>query len=54
MTERAGGVMVTLTDAGRAATGAVHPGLDAAVRRHFTDKLSAEEIETPAAVFDRL
>ncbi|MEU6414254.1 MarR family winged helix-turn-helix transcriptional regulator [Microbispora sp. NPDC046933] len=51
--ERAGGVIVTLTDAGRAAIAAAHPGLDAAVRRHFTDKLSAQEIETLAAVFSR-
>ncbi|WP_221891284.1 MarR family winged helix-turn-helix transcriptional regulator [Microbispora sp. KK1-11] len=52
--ERAGGVIVTLTDAGRSTITAVHPALDAAVRRHFTDKLSAEEIETLAAVFSRL
>ncbi|NJP26923.1 winged helix-turn-helix transcriptional regulator [Microbispora sp. SCL1-1] len=52
--ERAGGVMVALTDAGRAAINSAHPGLDAAVRRHFTDKLSPQEIETLAAVFDRL
>ncbi|GIH61682.1 MarR family winged helix-turn-helix transcriptional regulator [Microbispora siamensis] len=52
--ERAGGVIVTLTDSGRAAITAALPGLDAAVRRHFTDKLSAQEIETLAAVFSRL
>ncbi|MEU6431075.1 MarR family winged helix-turn-helix transcriptional regulator [Microbispora sp. NPDC046973] len=52
--ERAGGVLVTLTDAGHAAVTAAHPGLDAAVRRHFTDKLSAQEIETLASVFGRL
>ncbi|MBE3015259.1 winged helix-turn-helix transcriptional regulator [Microbispora sp. NEAU-D428] len=52
--ERAGGVIVTLTDTGRAAITAALPGLDAAVRRHFADKLSAEEIETLAAVFSRL
>ncbi|WP_405987152.1 MarR family winged helix-turn-helix transcriptional regulator [Streptomyces sp. NBC_00872] len=52
--ERAGGVTVTLTDTGRQAITTVHPGLDAAVRRHFTDKLSAREIETLSAVFRRL
>ena len=52
--ERAGGVTVTLTDAGRQAITAVGPGLDAAVRRHFTDKLSAHEIETLSSVLRRL
>ncbi len=52
--ERAGGVIVALTGAGRAAIAAAHPGLNAAVRRHFTDKLSAQEIETLASVFRRL
>ncbi|WP_169983041.1 MarR family winged helix-turn-helix transcriptional regulator [Microbispora sp. H10836] len=52
--ERTGGVIVTLTDTGRAAIAAAHPGLDAAVRRHFIDKLSAQEIETLASVFSRL
>lgn len=52
--ERTGGVIVTLTDTGRAAIAAAHPGLNAAVRRHFTDKLSAQEIETLASVFSRL
>jgi DNA-binding MarR family transcriptional regulator len=52
--ERAGGVTVTLTDTGRQAVTAVHPGLDAAVRRHFTDKLSAQEIETLSSVLRRL
>jgi DNA-binding MarR family transcriptional regulator len=53
--ERTGGaVTVTLTDAGREAVAAVHPGLDAAVRRHFTDKLSAQEIATLSAVLRRL
>ncbi|MEW2295339.1 MarR family winged helix-turn-helix transcriptional regulator [Streptomyces sp. NPDC006743] len=52
--ERAGGVTVTLTDTGRRAVTAVHPGLDAAVRRHFTDKLSAQEIETLSSVLRRL
>ncbi|MFB7598672.1 MarR family winged helix-turn-helix transcriptional regulator [Streptomyces sp. NPDC056160] len=52
--ERAGGVTVTLTGTGRRAITAVHPGLDAAVRRHFTDKLSAQEIETLSSVLRRL
>ncbi|MCG7202696.1 MarR family winged helix-turn-helix transcriptional regulator [Streptomyces arenae] len=52
--ERADGVTVTLTDAGRQAVTAVGPGLDAAVRRHFTDKLSAPEIETLSSVLRRL
>ncbi|GGV19293.1 transcriptional regulator [Kitasatospora herbaricolor] len=52
--ERAGGVTVALTDAGRAAITAAHPGLDTAVRRHLTDKLSAQEIETLTSVFRRL
>ncbi|WP_435796454.1 MarR family winged helix-turn-helix transcriptional regulator [Kitasatospora indigofera] len=52
--ERAGGVTVTLTDTGRAAITDVQPGLDAAVRRHLTDKLSAREIEILSSVFRRL
>ncbi|MEV5745284.1 MarR family winged helix-turn-helix transcriptional regulator [Microbispora rosea] len=51
--ERTGGVIVALTDTGRAAIAAAQPGLDAAVRRHFTGKLSAQEIETLASVFGR-
>ncbi|WP_399890309.1 MarR family winged helix-turn-helix transcriptional regulator [Streptomyces sp. BBFR51] len=52
--ERAGGVTVTLTDIGRQAITTVHPGLDAAVRRHFTDKLSAQEVATLSSVLRRL
>lgn len=52
--ERADGVTVTLTDTGRRAITTVHPGLDAAVRRHFTDKLSAQEIATLSSVLRRL
>ncbi|MGI5160645.1 MarR family winged helix-turn-helix transcriptional regulator [Microbispora sp. CA-102843] len=52
--ERARGVTVTLTDNGRATIAAVHPGLDAAVRRHLTDKLTAQEIETLGSLFSRL
>ncbi|MGQ4426877.1 MarR family transcriptional regulator, partial [Streptomyces violaceoruber] len=51
---RANGVIVALTDAGHQAITAVYPGLDAAVRRHFTDKLSTQEVETLAAVLGRL
>ncbi|GAA4946622.1 hypothetical protein AB0420_21470 [Streptomyces caelestis] len=50
--ERAGDV--TLTDTGRQALTTVHPGLDAAVRGRFTDKLSAREIETQSSVLRRL
>ncbi|MFL4909752.1 MarR family winged helix-turn-helix transcriptional regulator [Streptomyces sp. MMS24-I2-30] len=52
--ERTSGVTITLTDTGRQAITAVHPGLDAAVRRHFTDKLSEQEIETLNSVLRRL
>jgi len=53
--ERAGGgVTVTLTTAGREAITAVHPGLEAAVRRHFTDRLSAEEVKTLESILGRL
>lgn len=52
--ERARGVIVSLTDNGRATVTAAHPGLDAAVRRHFTDKLSTQEIKTLTSVFSRL
>ncbi|QQQ78679.1 winged helix-turn-helix transcriptional regulator [Saccharothrix sp. 6-C] len=52
--ERAGAVTVLLTDAGREAVAAVRPALDAAVRRHLTDKLSAREIATLAALLRRL
>ncbi|CCK25721.1 transcriptional regulator [Streptomyces davaonensis JCM 4913] len=52
--ERADGVTVTLTDTGRQAITNVRPGLEAAVRRHFTDRLSAQEIETLNSVLRRL
>lgn len=52
--ERADGVTVTLTDTGRQTITTVHPGLDAAVRRHFTDRLSAQEIKTLSSVLRRL
>ncbi|NED14756.1 winged helix-turn-helix transcriptional regulator [Streptomyces sp. SID9124] len=52
--ERSGGVTVTLTVEGRRTVAAVHPGLEAAVRRHFTDKLTAQEAETLDALLRRL
>ncbi|MFE6767231.1 MULTISPECIES: MarR family winged helix-turn-helix transcriptional regulator [unclassified Streptomyces] len=52
--ERSGGVTVTLTEEGRRTVAAVHPGLEAAVRRHFTDKLTAREAETLDALLRRL
>ncbi|WP_217544761.1 MarR family winged helix-turn-helix transcriptional regulator [Streptomyces sp. GbtcB6] len=52
--ERGDGVTVALTDAGRRTVTAVHPGLEAAVRRHFTDRLSAEEAEMLSSVLRRL
>ncbi|THA63560.1 MarR family transcriptional regulator [Streptomyces sp. A0958] len=52
--ERANGVTVTLTDAGRQVIAAVHPGLDAAVRRHFTGRLSEQEIGTLDSILRRL
>jgi DNA-binding MarR family transcriptional regulator len=48
------GSMVRLTDAGRAAIEGAAPGHAEAVRRHFFDRLSNKELETLAAVFDRL
>ena len=52
--ERGDGVTAVLTDAGRQAVIDVGPGLDAAVRRHFTDKLSAREIATLSSLLGRL
>ena len=52
--ERSGAVTVTITEAGRQVGATVRPGLEAAVRRHFTDKLSAQEIEMLSSVFQRL
>lgn len=52
--ERGEGVTVRLTDSGRATVAAVHPGLDAAVRRHLTDRLTPLELATLDAVFRRL
>jgi DNA-binding MarR family transcriptional regulator len=52
--ERANGVTVTLTDNGRATIQAVRPGLDAAVRRHFTERLSEQEIATLSSALRKL
>src|SRR5438552_9932914 len=52
--EDARGLMVRLTKAGRRAIEEAAPGHVEAVRRYFFDRLSDDEIETMAAVFDRL
>src|SRR5437588_4903306 len=52
--EDARGLMVRLTNAGRRAIEEAAPGHAEAVRRYFFDQLSNDEIETMAAVFDRV
>jgi DNA-binding MarR family transcriptional regulator len=52
--EDARGLMVRLTKAGRRAIEEAAPGHAEAVRRYFFDQLSDEEIDTLAAVFDRV
>ena len=52
--EDARGSMVRLTDAGRATVDGVAPEHSEAIRRYFFNALSSEELETLAAVFDRL
>jgi DNA-binding MarR family transcriptional regulator len=52
--EDARGSMVRLTNAGRAAVDGVAPEHSEAVRRYFFNRLSSDELETLAAVFDRL
>ena len=52
--EDARGLMVRLTKAGRRAIEEAAPGQAEAVRRYFFDQLSNDEIETMAAVFDRV
>jgi DNA-binding MarR family transcriptional regulator len=52
--EDARGLMVRLTNAGRQAIEDAAPGHVEAVRRYFFDQLSNDEIETMAAVFDRV
>ena len=48
------GLMVRVTDAGRRAIEAAAPAHVENVRRHFFDLLSSDELDTLAAVFDRL
>src|SRR5437763_10305599 len=52
--EDARGLMVRLTKAGRRAIEEAAPGHVETVRRYFFDQLSNDEIETMAAVFDRV
>jgi DNA-binding MarR family transcriptional regulator len=52
--EDARGLMVRLTKAGRRAIEDAAPGHAEAVRRYFFDQLSNDEIDTMAAVFDRM
>src|SRR6266566_7577897 len=52
--EDARGLMVRLTKAGRRAIEEAAPGHAEAVRRYFFDQLSNDEIETMAAVFERV
>jgi DNA-binding MarR family transcriptional regulator len=46
--------MVRVTDAGRRAIEAAAPAHVENVQRHFFDLLSSDELDTLAAVFDRL
>jgi DNA-binding MarR family transcriptional regulator len=52
--EDARGLMVRLTKAGRRAIEEAAPGHAEAVRHYFFDQLSNSEIDTMAAVFDRV
>jgi DNA-binding MarR family transcriptional regulator len=52
--EDARGLMVRLTKAGRRAIEAAAPAHAEAVQRYFFDLVSKDEIETMAAVFDRV
>jgi DNA-binding MarR family transcriptional regulator len=52
--EDARGLMVRLTKVGRQAIEEAVPGHAEVVRRYFFDQLSNDEIETMAAVFDRV
>jgi DNA-binding MarR family transcriptional regulator len=53
-TDDARGSIVRLTPAGRSAIEASAPNHVATVRRFFLDPLSADELDTLAALFDRL
>ena len=52
--EDASGLMVRLTDAGRRAIEAAAPAHAEHVQRSFFDQLTNDELDTLAAVFDRL
>jgi len=52
--EDARGLMVRLTKAGRRAIEAAAPAHAGAVQRYFFDLVSKDELETMAAVFDRV
>ncbi len=52
--EDARGLLVRLTPAGRRAIEGAAPAHAEAVRRHFFDLLSKQEVETLRAVFDRV
>ena len=52
--EDARGLMVRLTKVGRQAIERAAPGHVEAVRRYFFDQLSSDDIETMAAVFERV
>ena len=52
--EDARGSMVRLTHVGKAAVEGVAPEHSEAIRRYFFNPLSSDELETLAAVFDRL
>jgi DNA-binding MarR family transcriptional regulator len=52
--EDARGSMVRLTDEGRTAIEAAAPGHVAAVRRHFFDLLSEQEVTLLGSLYDRL
>ena len=52
--EDARGAMVRLTEAGRAAIEAPPPGTSRPPCRYFFDLVSKDELETMAAVFDRV
>ena len=52
--EDARGSMVRMTDAGRSAIEGAAPGHAETTRRYFFDVVTREELETLAAVFDRV
>ena len=52
--EDARGLMVRVTDAGRRSIDAAAPAHVENVQRYFFDLLSSDELDTLAAVFDRL